>query len=126
MLKAALAWRVVVDELSDPTKSTPMGVVCITMICVFAGRGAVGEAVVLVTSAFHLMLAIWFYRMTYKYGMLPDPSWFPNTIGMAYASIKTWLYFPVPGKIMMTVSAHLVLLICFPELTSSSPSISLP
>jgi hypothetical protein len=105
LLKAVVAWRVVVDELSDPTKSTPMGVVCITMVCVFSGRGAVGEAIVLVTSAFHFCLAIWFFYMTYKFRMLPDPSWFPNTVGLAYASIKTWLYFPLPGKIMMSVSA---------------------
>lgn len=105
LLKTVVAWRVVVDELSDPTKSTPMGVVCITMVCVFSGRGAIGEAIVLVTSAFHFCLAIWFFYMAHKFHMLPDPSWFPNTVGLAYASIKTWLYFPLPGKIMMTVSA---------------------
>lgn len=43
MLKVIIAWDVVVDELSNPTTSTPCGVFCIAMVCVFAGRGAVGE-----------------------------------------------------------------------------------
>jgi len=79
-----------------------MGVVCITMVCVFAGRGAIGEAIVLGTSWFHVGLAFWFYYMAiFKYSLLPDPSWFPNTVGLAYASIKTWLYYPMLGKVFM-------------------------
>lgn len=43
MLKVIIAWDVVVDELGNPSTSTPCGVFCIAMVCVFAGRGPVGE-----------------------------------------------------------------------------------
>ena len=43
MLKVIIAWDVVKDELSNPTTSTPCGVFCIAMVCVFAGRGPLGE-----------------------------------------------------------------------------------
>ena len=43
MLKVIIAWDVVKDELSNPTTSTPCGVFCIAMVCVFAGRGPIGE-----------------------------------------------------------------------------------
>ena len=79
-LKLILAWRVVADELSNPTTSTPAGVMCIAVVCVFAGLGPIGEAIVLVTSGFHLMLAIWFlYMAIFRFGLYPDPGWFPNT-----------------------------------------------
>jgi hypothetical protein len=105
LAKCVLAWRVVADELSNPTTSTPCGVVCITMICVAAGRGVIGEIVVEITSAFHFFLSLWFlYIAIFKFRLWPDPGWFPNTVGIAYAAIKTWLYFPIPGLILMTVS----------------------
>ena len=103
--KCILAWRVVVDELSNPATSTPMGVVCITIICVAAGRGWIGEVIVLVTSAFHLLLSFWFLFMAIvQFRLWPDPGWFPNTVGIAYAAVKTWLYFPIPGLFLMSVS----------------------
>lgn len=105
LAKCVIAWRTVADELSNPTTSTPCGVVCITIICVAAGRGLVGEAIVLITSVFHVLLSFWFlYIAICKYRLWPDPGWFPNTVGIAYAAIKTWLYFPVPGFVFMTVS----------------------
>jgi hypothetical protein len=85
LLKTLLAWQVVADELSNPATSTPMGVVCITMVCVFAGRGLVGEVVVIVTSIFHFFLAFWFlYTAIFQFRLLPDPGWFPNTVGIRY------------------------------------------
>ena len=39
------------------------------------------------------------------YRLYPDPGWFPNTVGLAYAAVKTWLYFPVAG--------HVLLVLCF-------------
>jgi hypothetical protein len=105
LAKCILAWRVVADELSNPTTSTPIGVVCITMICVAAGRGVIGEIVVEITSAFHFFLSLWFlYIAIFKFRLWPDPGWFPNTVGIAYAAIKTWLYFPIPGLVLMAVS----------------------
>lgn len=80
VLRAIFATRAVVDELSNPATSTPMGVVCITMVCVFAGRGKIGEAMVVVTSLFHFLLAVWFlYTAIFKFRLLPDPGWFPNS-----------------------------------------------
>lgn len=105
LLKALLARRMVVDELSNPATSTPCGVVGITMVCVAAGRGIVGEIVVLVTSFLQMILAFWFlYTAIFEYRLLPDPGWFPNTVGISYAAIKTWLYYPVAGKILMVMA----------------------
>jgi hypothetical protein len=105
LAKCLIAWRVVADELSNPTTSTPCGVVCITLICVAAGRGPIGEAVVLITSLFHFILSIWFlYIAVIKFRLWPDPGWFPNTVGLAYAAVKSWLYFPVLGLFYMGVS----------------------
>lgn len=105
LLKVVIAWEVVVDELKNPTTSTPVGVVCIAIVCVFAGRGDIGGAVVIITSIFHVCLAFWFlYMAIYKFGLRPDPGWFPNTVGISYAAVKTWLYFPVAGLVLLSVS----------------------
>eukprot|EP00550_Attheya_septentrionalis_P002507 CAMPEP_0198283698 /NCGR_PEP_ID=MMETSP1449-20131203/3266_1 /TAXON_ID=420275 /ORGANISM="Attheya septentrionalis, Strain CCMP2084" /LENGTH=783 /DNA_ID=CAMNT_0043980431 /DNA_START=152 /DNA_END=2503 /DNA_ORIENTATION=- len=102
LLKLLLARQVVIDELSNPATSTPCGVICITIICVAAGRGKIGEIIVLCTSFFHFLLALWFFRMSlFKYHLKPDPSWGPNTVGIVYAAIKTWLYYPLAGQILL-------------------------
>eukprot|EP00977_Amphora_coffeiformis_P009292 scaffold2103_cov185-Amphora_coffeaeformis.AAC.37 len=106
-LKVLTGRQLVVDELKNPATSTPMGVVCITMVCVFAGRfGWIGRAIVVGTSAGHVMLAFWFlYQAVVVYRLYPDPGWFPNTVGLAYAAVKTWLYFPIIG--------YAILILCF-------------
>ena len=30
--------------------------------------------------------------------------WFPSTVGLSYAAVKTWLYFPGPGMFLLGVS----------------------
>ena len=97
--KLMLAWKLVADELSNPTTATPMGVVCITVICVLAGRfGSFGKYGVVSVSVFHVLLSFWFlYIAVFRFRLWPDPSWFPCTVGIAYASIKSWLYYPVFG-----------------------------
>jgi len=54
ILKTIIAWDVVVDELGNPTTATPLGVFCVAMVVVFAGRGEVGEVS---TFAFRLVLS---------------------------------------------------------------------
>ena len=104
LLKVLLAWQLVVDELKNPATSTPMGVVCITAVCVFAGRGLIGEMIVLGASFFHFCLSIWFLHTAINvYRLWPDPGWFPNTVGISFAAIKTWLYFPWTGKVLMAL-----------------------
>ena len=105
LLKIITGGQLVVEELRNPATSTPMGVVCITMVCVFAGRfGFLGEAIVLCTSMAHVALAVWFlYQAVVVYRLYPDPGWFPNTVGLAYAAVKTWLYFPVAGYILLVL-----------------------
>eukprot|EP00529_Nitzschia_sp_RCC80_P011320 CAMPEP_0113521452 /NCGR_PEP_ID=MMETSP0014_2-20120614/44648_1 /TAXON_ID=2857 /ORGANISM="Nitzschia sp." /LENGTH=615 /DNA_ID=CAMNT_0000419413 /DNA_START=470 /DNA_END=2315 /DNA_ORIENTATION=+ /assembly_acc=CAM_ASM_000159 len=97
--KLMLAWKLVADELSNPTTATPMGVVCITVICVLAGRfGSFGKYGVVSVSVFHVLLSFWFlYIAVFRFRLWPDPSWFPCTVGIAYASIKSWLYYPLFG-----------------------------
>lgn len=52
-----------------------MGVVCITVICVLAGRfGLVGEIGVLSVSIFHVLLSFWFlYIAVVRFRLWPDP-----------------------------------------------------
>lgn len=106
LLKIVVAGRVVVDELRNPATSSPMGIVCITLECIFAGIfGKVGESIVIGVSIFHVLLSLWFcYTAIFKFRLLPDPSWYPNCVGLAYAAVKSWLYFPWVGKTFMAVS----------------------
>jgi len=122
---------------------TPIGVVCITLICVAAGRfGVVGETTVVIVSAFHVFISFWFlYKAIFVFKLQPDPSWFPCTVGIAYAAIKTWLYYPIPGFLLMllcmiyffgtfftaiyraTVNVNIAAPVCFISL--SAPSITM-
>lgn len=80
--KLALARRLVLDELSSPTTATPAGLICMTIVIIFAGQGMFGEIAVLVASSLHLCLAVWFIYMALAYHIMPEPSWFPNTVGI--------------------------------------------
>ena len=105
LLKCIIAWAVVYDELKNPATMTPIGVVCITLICVSAGRfGIVGETTVLIVSAFHVLMSFWFlYMAIFVFRLQPDPSWFPCTVGIAYAAVKTWLSYPPIGFWLMVL-----------------------
>jgi hypothetical protein len=102
--KLVLAQRVVVDELSSPTTASPAGLICMTLVIVFAGRGVIGEYIVCTSAFVHLCLAIWFLYLAMAYHMLPEPSWFPATTGLGIPAIKLWLYYPMAGHFMMSVS----------------------
>lgn len=106
-LKIVLAPEVVRAEMNSPTTSSPAGLICMTIVCVFAGFGRLGEWVVILTATIHLIIAIWFLYMAQCYKSLPDPSWFPNTIGLGVSAVKTWLYFPIAGQLLMLVSIAL-------------------
>jgi hypothetical protein len=108
--KCLLAWEIVADELKNPTTSTPCGLVLITICIIAAGQGPIGEVLVLLVSFVYLLLFGWFFFVAFKYRLLPDPSWGPNTIGICYPAVKTWLYFGVPGELMMGVSAQIFLI----------------
>jgi len=38
---------------------------------------------------------------------MPEPSWFPNTVGIGLSAVKTWLYYPMPGHFLMAISLSL-------------------
>ena len=76
--KALLATRVVLDEMSSPTTASPAGLLCMTTVCVFAGRGLIGQIMVTSAACVHLGLVIWFIYMALAYHIMPEPSWFPN------------------------------------------------
>ena len=101
--KLILARRVVFDELSSPTTATPAGLLCMTLDVVFAGRGMLGQIVVSLASFSHLCLAIWFIYMALAYHIMPEPSWFPNTVSIGISAVKTWLYYPMAGHFLMAV-----------------------
>lgn len=106
LLKVCLAWRLVSDDLTNPVTATPVGVICITLEIVFAAGGTVGALGVLVVSVFHGLFAFWYlYVAVVKFRLLPDPSWFPGMVGLAYAAVKTWLFSNVLGKVFLGVSS---------------------
>ena len=102
--KIFLARRVVIDEMCSPTTSSPAGLICMTMVCVFAGRGLIGQTLVTAAAGLHFCLAILFICMALAYNIMPDPSWYPNTVGIGLSAVKTWLYYPIPGHLLMAVS----------------------
>jgi hypothetical protein len=101
--KLLVARRIAFDELSSPTSATPAGLICMTLDVVFAGRGFAGMCVVMLSSFIHLCLAVWFIYLALAYHMMPEPSWFPNTVGIGISAVKTWLYFPSAGHFLMAV-----------------------
>ena len=101
--KAVVATRVVLDEMSQPTTASPAGLLCMTTVCVFAGRGFLGQIMVTSAAFVHLCIVIWFIYMVLAYHIMPDPSWFPNTIGIGLTAVKTWLYYPMAGHLLMAV-----------------------
>jgi hypothetical protein len=104
--KVLLAARVVLDEMSSPTTASPAGLICMTTVCVFAGRGLLGQCLVTAAATLHLCLAGWFIYMALAYHIMPEPSWFPNTVGIGMSAVKTWLYYPMPGHLLMAVSSN--------------------
>jgi hypothetical protein len=65
-LKLLMAPQAFFDELSSPTTASPAGLVTMTIVCVFAGRGIVGQIFVSVASCLHVCLVIWFIYMVRK------------------------------------------------------------
>ena len=61
------------DEMSSPTTASPAGLLCMTAVCVFTGRGLVGQILVSTAAFIHLGLAIWFIYMALAYNILPEP-----------------------------------------------------
>lgn len=104
VLKVVLATKVVLDEMSSPTTSSPAGLLCMTTVVCFAGQGAIGQFLVTAAACIHLCLAFWFIYMALAFHILPDPSWYPNTVGIGLTAVKTWLYYPNAGKFLMFVS----------------------
>lgn len=102
--KILLATRVVVDEMASPVTASPAGLLCMTTVCVFAGRGLIGQIMVSVAASVHLGLVIWYIYMALAYQIMPEPTWFPNTVGVGLSAVKTWLYYPMPGHLLMGVS----------------------
>jgi len=103
--KCVLAWKIVQDDLSNPTTSAPFGLIAMGTNMLADGHGLVGQFLVMVASLVHLCLFFWFLSMAYKYRMLPDPSWFPNTVcGFCCAATKVWLHVPVLSFVLLVVS----------------------
>lgn len=105
VFKVIMAPNVVLDMLKNPTTCTPVGVWCMAMVCTFAGQhGLLGELIVLITSSFHVILAFWFlYMAFFKFRLWADPGWFPSVVGISYAAVKTWIYLPDQGLVLMLV-----------------------
>jgi hypothetical protein len=109
LAKVIFAWRVVSDDLTNPVTATPVGVICITLEVLFAAAGKVGEVGVMVVAIFHGLFAFWYlYVAVVKFKLLPDPSWFPGMVGLAYAAVKSWLFCNIAGKIFLGVSENVL------------------
>ena len=107
VFKVLWATQVVLDEMSSPTTASPAGLLCMTSVCVFAGRGFLGQIIVSGAACVHLCLVIWFIYMALAYHIMPDPSWFPNTVGIGMSAVKIWLYYPMSGHFLMAISLSL-------------------
>ena len=104
LMKVCLAWRTVEDDLTNPVTATPVGVICITLEILCAAAGEIGGVAVIAVSIFHGLFSFWFlYVAVVKFKLLPDPSWFPGTIGLAYAAVKAWLVCNTVGKFFLGV-----------------------
>lgn len=108
VLKVLLASRIVLDEMSSPTTASPAGLLCMTTVCVFAGRGFPGQVMVTLAACTHLGLVFWFIYMSLAYHIMPEPSWYPNTVGIGLSAVKIWLYYPMSGHLLMAVSLDFV------------------
>eukprot|EP00934_Nitzschia_sp_Nitz4_P006878 Nitzschia sp. Nitz4//scaffold17_size182527//147575//151746//NITZ4_001877-RA/size182527-snap-gene-0.302-mRNA-1//-1//CDS//3329539409//6868//frame0 len=104
VIKVILATTLVLDEMSSPTTASPAGLLCMTTVCVFAGRGEIGQFMVSTAALVHFFLVIWFMYIALAYRIMPDPSWFPNTVGVGLSAVKTWLYYPFIGQCLMAIS----------------------
>ena len=71
ILKVIVAFRVVTDEMSLPTTSSPAGLTCMTLVLVGAGQGMIGQFVVTLASTAHLCIACWFIYTALAYHILP-------------------------------------------------------
>ena len=112
LLKAFVAGRVILDDLENPTNSAPYGLLFMSSVCIFAGRGWIGKFIVVSTAGLHFLLTLWFIYTVKAYNALPDPSWYPNTVGIGYPAVKMWLYYPYAGFFLMVVSlASMVVLL---------------
>ena len=106
--KILIARQLFIDEMNSPTTASPAGLLCTTLVCVFAGKGQVGQVMVTLASTIHFGIAVWFIYMVGAYNLLPDPSWYPNTVGIGITASKMWLYHPIPGHLLMMVSKSLL------------------
>ena len=75
-----------------------------TVVTVFAGRGFIGECLVVTAACAHFFKVCWFLYMTLAYRTMPEPSWWPNTVGIGISAVKLWLYYPAPGIFLIIVS----------------------
>jgi len=108
--KAVLFGRVFIDEMSSPTTASPAGLIFMTMALAFTGKGAAGAVLVFVASFLHLALLLWFIYMSLAYQTMPDPSWFPNTIGIGLCAVKVWYYNPLCGHFLIAMTLMLTFL----------------
>lgn len=108
--KAVLFGRVFIDEMSSPTTASPAGLIFMTMALAFTGKGPAGAVAVFVASFLHLALLLWFIYMSLAYQTMPDPSWFPNTIGIGLCAVKIWFYNPLCGHFLIAMTLMLTFL----------------
>ena len=108
--KAVFFGKVFIDEMSSPTTASPAGLIFMTMALAFTGKGAVGAVLVCAASFLHLALLLWFIYMSLAYQTMPDPSWFPNTIGIGICAVKVWFYNPLCGHFLIAMTLMLTFL----------------
>eukprot|EP01082_Thalassiosira_pseudonana_P002953 g3230.t1.1.5e174189 g3230 g3230.t1 contig12:1666290-1669497(-) len=96
--KIMIAFPVVRDELANPTTAAPLGLLCMALEKCFGGNfGYVGMCITFLASALQTAVAVWFIFISVVYKTLPEPSWFPNTVGVGLAAAKVYLYWSLGG-----------------------------
>lgn len=104
--KFVLAWKIVQDDLSNPVTSTPFGAIAMganTLLCKY--HGLLSVILTMCCSFVQVALYLWFLSMVFRYRMLPDPSWSPNTIsGLCVVATNIRFHVPIMSYAIFAVS----------------------
>lgn len=104
--KFVLAWKIVQDDLSNPVTSTPFGAIAMgvnTLLCKY--QGLLSAILTMCCSCAQVALYLWFLSMAFRYRMLPDPSWSPNTIsGLCVVATNIRFHVPIMSYVIFAVS----------------------
>ncbi|GMH69595.1 hypothetical protein TrRE_jg2933, partial [Triparma retinervis] len=110
--KLLLSPLLILDELTRSVSSaSPAG--CLLMTLSLLSFNAHLDLLLLACGSLHLLLVIWFLTAAFLSRSLPDPSWWPNTIGIGLAAGRLADLSP-PLALSLLLTSSLLFLFLFP------------